>query len=313
MRLALPAMARGALEGQLPEGTEAHWYADGDEALAAVRGADAAWLDILFRPGPRIVLEAAKDPRWISTALAGVNGWPLDVLSGRGQVLTNGAGVNAVPVAEFAVMGVLALAKDLRELIRLQDSRQWPAEAPGRVELCESKALIIGYGHIGREIATRLRSFGVEVTGVRRRAAGEAGVIGPGDWRGRLAEFDWIILATAATAETERMIGAHELAAMKPSAFLINIARGALVDQGALIAAARAGRIAGALLDVTEPEPPAPEDPIWSTPGILMTCHCSGRSQVRFAERASALFLDNLERFRDGRPLRNVVDLGLGY
>ncbi len=109
------------------------------------------------------------------------------------------------------------------------------------------------------------------------------------------------------------MIGRTELAALKPSAVIVNIARGGLIDQAALIEAAEQGRIGGALLDVTDPEPPPAEDPIWSARNIVMTCHCSGRSQTRMYERAAALFLDNLERYRASRPLLNQVDLELGY
>ena len=313
MKLALPAHARPHLEGRLPPGAEARWYGASQEAVAAVEGAEVGWLDILGPPGPAEVIEAGKDLRWVTTALAGVNSFPLARLRERGLPLTNGAGVNAIPVAEFAIMGMLALAKNLRELIRLQDRREWPSRAPGDGELYGSKALIVGYGSIGREIGARLKAMGVEVTGVRRTPGGEPGVIGPDGWRPRLGEFDWIVLASAATPETDRMIGGAELAAMKPSAFIVNIARGGLIDQPALIAAATAGRIAGAFLDVTDPEPPPTDDPIWSTPGIVMTCHTSGRSQTRMSERAAVLFLDNLERWREGRPLRNLVDLELGY
>ena len=313
MKLALPAHARPHLEGRLPPGAEARWYGASQEAVAAVEGAEVAWLDILGPPGPAEVIEAGKDLRWVTTALAGVNSFPLARLRERGLPLTNGAGVNAIPVAEFAIMGMLALAKNLRELIRLQDRREWPSRAPGDGELYGSKALIVGYGSIGREIGARLKAMGVEVTGVRRTPGGEPGVIGPDGWRPRLGEFDWIVLASAATPETDRMIGGAELAAMKPSAFIVNIARGGLIDQPALIAAATAGRIAGAFLDVTDPEPPPTDDPIWSTPGIIMTGHTSGRSQTRMSERAAVLFLDNLERWREGRPLRNLVDLELGY
>lgn len=122
-----------------------------------------------------------------------------------------------------------------------------------------------------------------------------------------------MIIAAPGTAETEKLIGAAELAAMKPSAFLVNIARGTLVDQPALIEAVTAGSIAGAFLDVTDPEPAAADDPIWSTPNIVMTCHTSGRAQTRMPERAAALFLENLERYRAGQPLKNRVDLAVGY
>ena len=189
----------------------------------------------------------------------------------------------------------------------------WTPQAPGVAELYESKALVIGYGAIGREIGKRLRGFGVEVTGVRRTPLGEAGVIGPNEWPARLGEFDWIIIAAPGTDETRHVIGAVELAAMKPSAVIVNIARGTLIDQDALLAAVTGKSIAGAFLDVTDPEPLPADSPLWTTPGIVVTGHASGRSQTRMAERASALFLDNLGRYRDGGELRNLVDLKLGY
>jgi phosphoglycerate dehydrogenase-like enzyme len=313
MKAALPAYARPHVEGRLPPDLEIRWYSRSIEAPAAVAGAEIGWLDIFGPPGIGGVIEAGADLKWVSTALAGVNSFPLARMAERGLVLTNGAGVNAIPVAEFAVMGVLAMAKDLRALIAHQDRRQWVREVPGVGELFGSKALIVGYGAIGQEIGKRLKSFGVETTYVRRSPSGEPDVMGPDDWRGRLGEFDWVILAVAATDETRGMIGPEELGAMKPSAFVVNIARGTLIDQGALIEAVTAGRLAGAFLDVTDPEPPPADDPIWSTPGIVMTCHSSGRAQTRMAQRASDLFLDNLERYRAGQPLRNVVDLRRGY
>jgi phosphoglycerate dehydrogenase-like enzyme len=313
MKAALPAYARPHVEGRLPADLEVRWYGQSTEAPAAVAGAEIGWLDIFGPPGIGGVIEAGADLKWVSTALAGVNAFPLTRMDERGLILTNGAGVNAVPVAEFAVLGVLALAKDLRALIGHQDRREWVSEVPGVGELYGSKALIIGHGAIGVGIGKRLDSFGVELTYVRRSPSGEANVIGPDDWRGRLGEFDWIILAVAATDETRGMIGSGELARMKPSAFIVNIARGTLIDQPALIEAVKARRLAGAFLDVTDPEPPPNDDPIWSTPGIVMTCHSSGRATTRMAQRASDLFLDNLARYRTGQPMRNLVDLGLGY
>ncbi len=313
MKFALPGHARPHLQGRLPTDATVSWYGGAAEAVEAVDGAEVAWLDIFTAPGVGAVIEAARDVRWITTVLAGVNGWPLDSIRERGIFLTNGAGVNAIPVAEFAVMGVLSLAKGLHQLVHFQDRREGPRQAPGVTELYESRALILGYGHIGQEIGKRLEGFGVKVTGVRRTPSDDPKVIGPGDWRARLGEFDWVVLAAAATEETAHMIGRTELDALKPSAAIVNIARGGLIDQAALIEAAETGRIAGAFLDVTDPEPPPPDDPIWSTRNITMTCHCSGRSQTRMSERASALFLDNLDRYRNARPLRNLVNLELGY
>ena len=318
MKVVLPEHARPHLEGRLPGQVTPVWYGGGfvagyGPAEAAVPGAEIAWLDLLASPQVAPVIEAARDVKWIATSLAGVNGWPLERIAERGLTLTNGAGLNAKPVAEFAVLGVLAMAKNFRELVYAQDRKDYVAQAPGVGELADSRALIIGYGGIGQEIARRLRGFDVEVTGVRRTPSGEAGVIGPGDWRARLGEFDWIILAAAATRETAQMIGAEELRAMKPSAVIVNIARGDLIDQPALIDAVNRKVIAGAFLDVTTPEPSPADDPIWTTPNIVVTSHTSGRSQTRMPERASALFLENLDRYLSGQPLKNVVDLELGY
>jgi phosphoglycerate dehydrogenase-like enzyme len=313
MKLALPEHVRPALEGRLPADVEPAWYTDGQAALEAVRDAEIAWLDIFTPPGVGAVIEAAPKLRWVSTLLAGLNGWPLDRLAERGLPLTNGVGINAIPVAEFAVMGVMAMAKGLPQLIRWQDEKTWTPRPAGVTELTGSKALVIGYGAIGREIGKRLEGLGVEVTGVRRSPSGEPGVLGPDDWRSRLGDFDWVILAAPAVADTRHLIGAAELAAMKPSAVLVNIARGDLIDQPALVEAVKGGQIAGAFLDVTSPEPLPADSPLWTTPGIVMTGHASGRSQTRAGERASALFLDNLARFREGRPLRNLVDFKRGY
>ncbi len=198
-------------------------------------------------------------------------------------------------------------------MVRAQDRREWLRDAPGKVELEDSRALIIGYGAIGRRIGRMLEGFGVHVTGVRRSLAGEPDMLGPNEWKPRLGEYDWVIVAAPATSETAHLIGASELAAMKPSAFLVNIARGTLVDQQALIAALEQRQIAGAHLDVTDPEPLPAEHPLWVTPNALITMHLSGRAQTRMFERAAKLFLDNLARFRAGEPLINEVDLDLGY
>ena len=138
-------------------------------------------------------------------------------------------------------------------------------------------------------------------------------MVGPRDWADRLGEFDWVIVAAPATSETAHLIGATELSAMKPSAFLVNIARGSLVDQHALVDALNHRQIAGAHLDVTDPEPLPADHPLWSAPNALITMHLSGRAQTRMFQRAAALFLDNLARYRAGKPLINEVDLDLGY
>jgi len=312
MKLALREAMRGEVGPRLPEGVEVGWYSGPPEESAAFRAAEAAWISVLEGAGQARAIEAGARLKWVATVQAGVNTWPLGRMRERGISFTNGAGIMAPPIAEFVVMGMLALAKSLPGLIRLQAERRWASWSLPGEELAGSRALIVGYGSIGREIGRRLKAFEVEVVGVRRHASGEAGVIGPEDWRGRLPEFDWVILAAASTAETRGMIGAAELGAMKPSARVVNVARGVMLDQPALIQALKDGRLAGALLDVTDPEPPSTDDPIWTAPNVLLTSHSSAVN-TGWRARAAALFVDNLERYLTGKPLRNQVDLELGY
>lgn len=315
MKIAAPERVREHLDGQLPPGIELGYYIDVESAEIAVSGAEIGWIDIEvigLQNAARIV-EAGAALKWVSTSISGVELYPLELFQSRDIVFTNGAGVSVIPVAEFALAGILALAKNLPEIIGHQLSGIWRSAQGSAVELLDSKALILGYGVSGRAIADRLRSMGVAVTGVRRTpGGGEEGVIGLEDWRARLAEFDWVVVAAPSTPETYRLIGASELARMKSTAFLINIARGQLIDQSALIAAVNGGGVAGAFLDVTDPEPAQPNDPVWSTPGIVVTSHVSGFSP-RMRERGASVFLDNLERYLAGQPLRYVVDPVAGY
>ncbi|MDP3659345.1 D-2-hydroxyacid dehydrogenase [Phenylobacterium sp.] len=313
MKVAIGERARVFLEGKLPAGVEPVWYDGSKGAVAAAGEVEAGWLDIINPATMAEALEVGRGLKWVFTVQAGVSAQPLATFKERGIVLTNGAGLNSIPVAEYAIMGMFALAKNLPAVLKIQEGRVWPRDAPGVGELFESKALIVGYGAIGKHIGTRLEGLGVEVVGVRRRPSSDPAILGPDQWRARLGEFDWVILAAPATQETDKLIGAAELAAMKPSAFIINIARGAVIDQPVLLQAINDKVIAGAFLDVVEPEPAPPEDPVWSTPGVIMTSHLSGRAQTRLAERGAIFFLENLKRYVAGEPLQNVVDLDLGY
>jgi phosphoglycerate dehydrogenase-like enzyme len=249
--------------------------------------------------------------KWLSTIYAGLDRLDKAQLLARGTRVTNGSGVNAHTVAEYAVMGALVAAKRYDQVVRIADTREWPFDAPGKLELFETSALVIGYGTIGRLIGERLAAFGVSVTGVTR--TGAPGTILPDAWRGRLGEFDWVFLAAPATPQSHAMIGEAELRAMKPSAWIINVGRGELIDQDALIEAVTKRRIAGAFLDTVTPEPLPPEHPLWSTPNIILSMHLSGRSQTRMFVRAAELFVRNLKDFLAGQPLENEVDLAAGY
>jgi phosphoglycerate dehydrogenase-like enzyme len=195
--------------------------------------------------------------------------------------------------------------------MRAQERREWLVDSPGKRELAGSKALLLGYGAIGQLIKPRLEAFDVEIS-VVRRSRGE-GVIGPDEWRARLGEFDWVILAVPATPETENMIGAEELAAMKSDAVLVNIARGSVVDQAALVEALENKAIGGAFLDVTTPEPLPADHPLWALDNAHITMHLSGRAQDKMFIRSGQRFLDNLGKYLSGEQVVPIFDPRKGY
>jgi phosphoglycerate dehydrogenase-like enzyme len=311
LKLALPELLREHLERVLAD-DEIAWYGAAAPLADAARDAEVLYIHFSPRDQNETAVAGAPNLRWVATTAAGVDFLPLRLMRERGIVLTNGAGLHTIPVAEFALMCVLAAAKRTPVLVRAHDRREW-VQAPGRAELRDSRALVIGYGAIGRAIGELLRAFGVDVTGVRRTPQGEPGVIGTDQWRPQLGEFDWIVLAAASTDETRNMIGAQEFAAMKPTAWLVNVARGALVDERELADALERGEIAGAFLDTTVREPLPADDPLWAAPNAVVTAHSSGAATTRMGERAAALFLENLGRYHRGEQLVNVVDLELGY
>jgi phosphoglycerate dehydrogenase-like enzyme len=301
------------VEGAVPEGMEVVWIGSAEEALREVVDADIAWVDMHDKQVMCDVIRAGERLQWVSTLYAGLDHFPVEQLIARGTRVTNGVGVNTIAVAEYAVLGMLSMAKGYADVVRAADRREWLWASPGTIELNETRALVIGYGAIGSAIGERLKGFGVDVTGVARTARPEAAILGADQWRPRLGQFDWVVIATPSTRETDALIGEQELAAMKAEAILVNIARGECVDQDALIAALKAKSIAGAFLDVTTPEPLPADHELWKLPNVQISMHLSGRAQSRMFQRASALFAENLGRFWRGEPLVNQVDLSLGY
>ena len=311
MKAVLPALARPLIEPHLSADLDVHWFTSREDAAGAIVDADIAWVDVQGAEDSARIAAKGERLRWLSTLRAGVDAYDTALLRERGTVMTNGTGINAVAVAEYAVMGMLAAAKRYDEVVRLADRHEWTSTAPGTVELAGGSALIIGYGTIGKLIGDRLAGFEVAVTGVTR--SGRDGTLIPDAWKPRIAEFDWIVLAAPSTGDTAAMLGKTEFAAMKSSAWIINMARGDMIDQDALIEALKTRTIAGAFLDTVDPEPLPSDHPLWSAPNALHSMHLSGRSQTTMFQRAAALFVDNLARFRAGEPLRNMVDLDAGY
>ena len=307
----LPGIAKGLFANSLPDWLDSRYFVSKDEAFALAPEAEIGWFDMYDKGDMAEVIGSAAKLRWLNSVYAGIDGMPLEILAQRGVTLTNGAGINAITIAEYVLMGMLTVAKGYREVVRAQERQEWLHDSPGKVELFGSKALLLGYGAIGKLIHERLTGFGVETVIVRRNPG--PNVLGPEQWRDRLEEFDWVILAVPATPETDKMIGELELRLMKETATLINIARGAVIEQEALVEALREKKIGAAFLDVTDPEPLPAGHPLWSLDNAHVTMHLSGRAQTLMFQRAGQRFLENLARYRAGTPLHHSVDLARGY
>ena len=289
------------------------WFTSTEEAMEVAPHAEIGWFDMYDKAKMAEIISAATNLKWLNSIYAGVEHFPLEQLKAQGTILTNGAGLNSAPIAEFAVMMMLSAAKRSDLIVDNQRQHNWLSTPPGTTEIDDSKALIIGYGGIGQQIAKKLSGFDVEVTAVRRTPTGEPNVIGLDDWRDRLGEFDWVFVSAPATSDTKHLLGAEEFAAMKDSAWLINVARGTLVDQDALLTALNDKTIGGAALDVTDPEPLPADHPLWDAPNCLITMHLSGTAQSRMFQRAATRFVENLKRYRKGDEMIAVADFDRGY
>jgi len=266
-------------------------------------------------------LKLARQLQWFHCISAGVAQLMYPEFRESGIVLTNAAGVHAPTMAEHVIGMILALLRDFPGAMRYQNQHRWAQQEiwDGRArprELQGQTVVLVGFGAIGRATAERLRAFGAHVWAVTRSGNADPALAERAfpvtQIENALANADVVILAAPETPETHHLIGASELAMMKPSAILINVARGSLVDEPALINALQNNWIAAAGLDVASQEPLPPESPLWSLENVLITPHVSGVTE-RLWEREAELLLDNLERWFSDKPLRNVIDLARGY
>ena len=271
----------------------------------------------------------ARAPRlaWVHSATSGVERALTPASRERGLIVTNARGVFSRPIAEYVLMMILAVSRRLPQLLELQRERTWqPLEGS---ELRDVTVGIVGLGSIGRAVGALATAFGCRVIAVRRRpdsviepsregddiSFGEAmfdRVGGPETLPELLGESDFIVLAAPLTAETEDMINADTLAMVKPGAWLINVARGRLIDERALLRALRDGPLGGAVLDTFREEPLPALSSFYELPNVIVTPHTAW-SSGRVLDRSVELFCDNLRRFANGEPLLNVVDPAAGY
>jgi phosphoglycerate dehydrogenase-like enzyme len=272
---------------------------------------------------PKSLFAAAKRLRWLQTATAGVASLLFPEMLASDVIITNGAGLYGPPIADHVLAGVLHFLRALDVAGELQRRAEWNSsifstDAARVRELNECRALVVGTGGIGSEVAQRLSSLGARVAGVRRNPSrgappGFERVVGLDGLDAELPAVDILVLAAPLTSETRALLTAARLAMLPEGAIVCNVARGALVDEPALVAALEGGRLRGAVLDVFANEPLASDSPLWHLPRVLHTPHVSGVSTRRFWERLVGLFVDNWARYRVGSPLRNLVDKRTGY
>lgn len=262
--------------------------------------------------------------RWVQSHSAGVDHYLKDPLFARkdghaqgGVQLTTASGVHAVNMSEFIVMMMLALAHRMNGAYNMMRRRHWD-DTPRLFmprELHGATVGLIGYGAIGRQTASMCRNLGMHVLALRRLAQpaqADVTFYAREQLSGFLGRCDFVVLSAPLTAETYHIIDEAALAAMKPTAYLVNIARGNLVDEQALIDALRQQRLAGAALDVFAREPLPDDSPLWQLDNVILTPHIAGITP-NYERRAAALFADNIRRFVAGQPLKNKVDFSRGY
>jgi D-2-hydroxyacid dehydrogenase (NADP+) len=266
-------------------------------------------------------LKLAKKLKWLHSTAAGVAQLMYPELRDSGIMVTNPRGIFSVPMAEHTIGLLIALARNFSDSVRYQDNSHWGQQdlwdKPKRLtELNGKLLLIVGFGSIGRELARRAQAFDIRVWGVTRSGKGDSThaekVVPVLQLEEVLPQADYVVIAAPETQETAHLMNAARIAKMKRGARLINVSRGSLLDETALLRALESGALAGAALDVTEPEPLPPDSPLWKAPNLFITPHTSGVSDRLWVRQADIL-VQLLERWFDGRDLFNQVDLTRGY
>ena len=254
---------------------------------------------------------------WVHSRSAGLDGLLFPELVESPARLTNGSGIYSESLGEFVVGAILYFAKDLRRMIRNQAAGTW--EPFDIVEVHGQTVGIVGYGDIGRAVATRVRALGMRVLGVKRHGPPARNddplaerIYGPEGLIEMISRSDYVVVAAPLTPETMGLIGEPEIAAMKPDAVLINVGRGPVIEEAALVKALSKKRIKGAALDVFDTEPLPEGHPFYKLENVLLSPHCADHTPD-WLDQAMRFFLTQFEWFRKGEPLKNVVDKKLGY
>ena len=264
---------------------------------------------------PERMAENAPRLRWVQATSAGIGEYLVRTgLADTGITFTTAAGTHAIPLAEHVALGLLYLTKRVPDLRAWQAAHHWERFTTN--QLAGSRMLLVGLGNVGRQVARTCAALGMEVwavdPGAESPSDGVARLVDRAEFRAALSEVDALVLACPYTPETHHLVGARDLAAMRSSAVVVNISRGAVIDEPALVTALGERRIAGAVLDVFETEPLPAESPLWDMPNVLVSPH-SASTVTAENRRIADLFIDNLRRYIAGEPLRNVFDRARGF
>ncbi len=309
-----------------------------DEAMVARLQAAAQPLDLIVSTDPDTikahlekfeiiaghpsadVLFGAENCRWVQLFSAGADALLMRYPETRDMdfQLTNVSGIHAISITEHIFALILSLARNVHVSVRAQQDHDWRKHDQTDVqEIAGATMCLVGVGSIGSRVARAAQALDMHVIAVRRHYGfegpqGVEAIYGPHQMNEAFAQADWVVACAPHTPETHAMIGREQFQAMKESAYFINIGRGKVVDEPALIEALTSRQIRGAGLDVTYEEPNPADSPLWDMENVIITSHYSGQAQ-NYGLRATEIFLDNLKRYNEGRPLRNQVDKQLGY
>jgi phosphoglycerate dehydrogenase-like enzyme len=262
------------------------------------------------------VMQRAPKLEWIHAMYAGLDRSLFPELVESPIPLTNGSGVFSQSLGEFVILGVLYFAKDVPRRMRAKAEHRW--DVFDNVEIRKQTIGIVAHGDIGRAVASRAKALGMRVLATRRNPSPRAGdehvdrVYAARDLHAMLPECDYVAVTAPLTPETTGLIGAREFDLMKPSAVILNVGRGPVIDESAMIEALKTKRIRGAALDVFDVEPLPPDNPLWSLDNVLITAHCADHVEG-WVESAVVFFIEQFARWRNGEPLRNLVDKRAGY
>ena len=311
-----PKLQVERLRDRFPDVAFMHALTDA-EAASAIETADVALASRLSAA----MVDRATHLRWVHSTAAAVGILPLRELAGRGIFVTNSRGIQAVPIAEHVIGGLLLLARRFNLMLDAQRDRRWIqnelTQAAWPWSLHGRKMTVVGLGTIGQEVARRAHAFGMHVMGVRRRLDQPVpsfvdSVVGTDRLHAALRDSDVLVIAAPFVSGTDRLIRAEQLALLNPGAIIINVARGRIIDEPALVAGLENGSLGGAVLDVFEREPLDPASPLWSLPNVIISPHSAGVRPDHWDDVID-LFSENLGRFKRGEPLLNMVNCDAGY